>query len=295
MADVPEHPAALVARIDALATRRLTPCGVGSMVWRAWGRGRPLVLLHGASGSWTHWIRNVLPLAAHFHVLAPDMPGFGDSDLPPEPHTADMLADVIAAGLEAVVPPPEPFDMAGFSFGSIIAGLVAARVGGRLARLVLLGAGGLGLGAVPMPRLAQIEPGMTAADLERVHRHNLGALMIADPRNADDLAVHLQMENIRRARFKSGTIPISDFLLKALPSIRARLGGIWAERDAFMGPRAEHIAEGRRILASVEPDLDFRVIAGAGHWAIYEAADAANAALLDMLTNRDRFQPEEDP
>jgi pimeloyl-ACP methyl ester carboxylesterase len=206
-----------------------------------------------------------------------------------------MLADVIAAGLEAVVPPPEPFDMAGFSFGSIIAGLVAARVGGRLARLVLLGAGGLGLGAVPMPRLAQIEPGMTAADLERVHRHNLGALMIADPRNADDLAVHLQMENIRRARFKSGTIPISDFLLKALPSIRARLGGIWAERDAFMGPRAEHIAEGRRILASVEPDLDFRVIAGAGHWAIYEAADAANAALLDMLTNRDRFQPEEDP
>jgi pimeloyl-ACP methyl ester carboxylesterase len=295
MADVPEHPAALVARIDALATRRLTPCGVGSMVWRAWGRGRPLVLLHGASGSWTHWIRNVLPLAAHFHVLAPDMPGFGDSDLPPEPHTADMLADVIAAGLEAVVPPPEPFDMAGFSFGSIIAGLVAARVGGRLARLVLLGAGGLGLGAVPMPRLAQIEPGMTAADLERVHRHNLAALMIADPRNADDLAVHLQMENIQRARFKSGTIPISDVLLKALPTIRARLGGIWAERDAFMGPRAEHIAEGRRILASVEPDLDFRVIAGAGHWAIYEAADAANAALLDMLTNRDRFQPEEDP
>jgi pimeloyl-ACP methyl ester carboxylesterase len=283
MADVPERPAALMARIDALATRRRTPCGTGSMVWREWGKGRPFVLLHGASGSWTHWIRNVLPLAAHLRVLAPDMPGFGDSDMPPEPHTADMLAEVIAAGLEIVIPPPEPFDMAGFSFGSIIAGLVAARMGGRLARLVLLGAGGLGLGAVPMPRLAQIEPSMSQADLERVHRHNLGALMIADPRNADDLAVHLQMENIRRARFKSGTIPISDFLLKALPAIRARLGGIWAERDAFMGPRAEHIPEGRRILASVEPDLDFRVIAGAGHWSIYEAADAVNAALLDML------------
>ena len=295
MADLPEDPAALVAWIDALAARRVTPCGTGSMVWREWGRGRPLVLLHGASGSWTHWIRNVLALAAHVRVLAPDMPGFGDSDMPPEPHTADMLADVIAAGLEAVVPPPEPFDMAGFSFGSIIAGLVAARMGGRLARLILLGAGGLGLGAVPMPRLAQIEPGMSHADLERVHRHNLGALMIADSRNADDLAVHLQMENIRRARFKSGTIPISDFLLKALPSIRARLGGIWAERDAFMGPRAEHIPEGRRILASVEPDLDFRVIAGAGHWSIYEAADAVNAALLDMLANRDRFPPEEGP
>ena len=31
------------------------------------------------------------------------------------------------------------------------------------------------------------------------------------------------------------------------------------------------------------PDLDFRVIPGAGHWAIYEAADEVNAVLLDML------------
>ncbi len=70
------------------------------MVWRSWGAGPPLVLLHGASGSWTHWIRNVLPLAARFRVLAPDMPGFGDSDAPPEPHTADGLADLVVAGLD---------------------------------------------------------------------------------------------------------------------------------------------------------------------------------------------------
>ncbi|HXA97799.1 MAG TPA: alpha/beta hydrolase, partial [Candidatus Dormibacteraeota bacterium] len=54
---------ALVARIDSLATRTVAPVGDGSMVWRSWGAGPPLVLLHGASGSWTHWIRNVLPLA----------------------------------------------------------------------------------------------------------------------------------------------------------------------------------------------------------------------------------------
>ena len=284
MGDAPEHPAAQVSRIGALATRRLTPCGAGSMVWRAWGEGRPLVLLHGASGSWTHWIRNVLPVAARHRVLVPDMPGFGDSDMPPEPHTADMLADVIASGLELVVPPPEPLDMAGFSFGSIIAGLVATRLGGRLGRLILLGAGGLGLGAMATPRLSQLTPGMSPAEVERVHRENLGALMIAEPRHADDLAVFLQMENIRRARFKSGTIPISDFLLKALPSIRARISGIWAERDAFMGPRAEHLEPCRRILAAAQPGLDFRVIAGAGHWAIYEAAGPVNAALLDMLS-----------
>ncbi len=282
MGDTSESPAAFVSRIDALATRELSPSGAGSMVWRVWGEGRPLVLLHGASGSWTHWIRNVPPLATRFRVLVPDMPGFGDSDMPPEPHTADTLAGVLTSGLDVVVPPPEQLDMAGFSFGGIIAGLVAARMG-RVRNLVLLGAGGFGLHPMATPRLSQIEPDMTPAEIERVHRENLQILMIAEPRNADDLVVFVQMENVRRARFKSGTIPTSDILLKALPSIRARIGGIWAGRDAFAASRAERVEEYRRILASVQKDLDFRVIADSGHWTAYEAAEQVNAALFDML------------
>ncbi len=115
-------PAKQVAAVDALAARRQTRAGGVSMVWRTWGEGRPLLLLHGASGSWTHWIRNVLPLAAHFRVLAPDMPGFGDSATLSEPHTADRLAAAVAAGLDEILPAPAELDLAGFSFGGIIAG-----------------------------------------------------------------------------------------------------------------------------------------------------------------------------
>ena len=87
----------------ARATRTVTRVASGAMVWRAWGAGPPLVLLHGASGSWTHWIRNVLPLAERFRVLAPDMPGYGESDAPPEPHTADRLADLVTAGIDQIL------------------------------------------------------------------------------------------------------------------------------------------------------------------------------------------------
>lgn len=253
------------------------------MTWRVWGAGRPLVLLHGASGSWTHWIRNVLPLAERFRVLVPDMPGFGDSDLPSGPHTADLLADAIAPGVDAVIGPSEDFDLVGFSFGAVIAGLVAARLGSRVRTLVLLGAGALGLTPIAMPTLTPIAPGSTAAEIARAHRENLRLLMIADARRIDDLAVFVQMENISRARFKSGSIPTSDVLLKALPAIRARLAGIWAARDAFSGARAERIEEHRRALAAVHPDLDFRVIPDAGHWIPFEAPEAVNAALLDVL------------
>jgi 2-hydroxy-6-oxonona-2,4-dienedioate hydrolase len=250
------------------------------MVWRIWGDGRPLVLLHGASGSWTHWIRNIRPLAARFRVFAPDMPGFGDSHVPPEPHTADALADLVASGLETIVAPPTELDIAGFSFGGIIGGLVAARLGRRVRTLVLLGAGGMALPRAPMPPLLQVQSDMARADVERVHRENLRILMMADPEKVDDLAVFVQMENIRQARFKSGTIPASDTLLKALPAIRARITGIWGGRDAFTAPR---LGDYRRVLASFQRDLDFRVIDGAGHWTTYEAADQVNAALLDML------------
>lgn len=273
----------LVSRVDALATRHSSPCAAGSMVWRVGGEGPPLVLLHGASGSWTHWIRNIVPLAERFRVQVPDMPGFGDSDLPPGPHTAERLAEIVAAGLDVVVPPPTPLDVAGFSFGGIVAGLVAARMGQRIANLILLGAGGFGLPPLGMPALSQIAPGMTPADVERVHRENLAVLMIADPRKVDDLAVFVQMENLRRARFKSGAIPVSDVLLRALPAIRARVGAIWAGRDAFAASSTERIDEYRQILLTVQPGLDFRVIADSGHWTPYEAAADVNATLFDML------------
>jgi len=278
-----EMPRDVVNRIDSLAARQTTACAGGSMVWRAWGRGEPLVLLHGASGSWTHWIRNVVPLGSRFRVLAPDMPGFGDSTAIPALHTADALADLVAHGVESVIPGSEPFDVAGFSFGGIIAGLVAARLGARVRTLMLFGAGGLGRLKAPMPTLLRAEPSMADAALARVHRENLRALMIADPDGADDLAVFVHAENIRRGRFKSGTIPESDALLRALPEIRAHISAAYGGRDAFVGGDLEGR---RRCLASAHPDVDFRVIPGAGHWVTYEAAGVVNGMVIDIARGR---------
>ena len=270
---------AAVAALDSRATRQPTPAGAGALVWRAWGEGRPLVLLHGAAGSWTHWLRNIPALAGRFRVLAPDLPGFGDSDTPPEPHTADLLAGLVSDGLDRVAPPPAPLDLAGFSMGGIVAGLVAARQGARVRTLVLIGPNGMGLRHAT-PALRRGRPGLTPDELRETHRQNLRILMLADPAAADDLAVHLQMENVRRARFKSGGIPQSDALLRALPAVRARIAGIWGERDAFAAP---YLDDRRQTLARFQPDLEFCIIEGAGHWVLYEAADRVNAVLLALL------------
>jgi len=275
-----EEPRSHVARIESLGARVVTEVACGDMVWRVWGAGPPLVLLHGASGSWTHWIHNVLPLAGHFRVLAADMPGYGDSDAPPEPHTADALADLVVAGIDQIAPPPAVLDLAGFSLGAIIGGLVAARLGARVRRFVLLGPGGLGLEPAPVRSLLRLEAGMSEEEVRHVHRQNLLTLMLARPESADELAVTLQIDNVARSRFRSGTIPVSDDLLRALPAIRAHLAGIWGGRDAFTG---HHLVESRQVLAAADPTLDAAVIEPAGHWVNYEAADEVNQLLEEWL------------
>jgi len=270
-------PAAVVARFEAEAERFTTPFDGGRMVWRRWGAGPPVVLLHGASGSWTHWIRNLEGLAERFAVLVPDMPGFGESDALPEPHTAERLADAVVAGLAAHA----RLDLVGFSFGGIVAGLAAARLGTRARRLVLLGPGGMAFRSdVGRLVLARVEPGMSEAEAREVHRANLQTLMLADPAAADDLAVHLQVDNLRRARFKSGTIPASDVLLRAMPGIRARIAALFGGRDAFAVP---YLDERRETLARFQSDLDFRVVAGAGPGVKNQAPATVNRALREML------------
>ena len=43
------------------------------------GRGDPLLLLHGFPETARGWSKMAPPLADHFHVIVPDLPGYGDS------------------------------------------------------------------------------------------------------------------------------------------------------------------------------------------------------------------------
>jgi len=281
----PADAAAVVAALDRRAERRDTTYAGGRVAWRLWGAGPPLVLLHGAQGSWTHWLANVDALAARFRLLVPDLPGYGDSDLPDGVAGVEDLAAAVAAGLDALVPPPALVDVAGFSMGGIVAGVLAARPDARVRALVLLGPNGLALPGGRTRPLRRLTRDLDAAGVAAVHRENLGILMLADPARIDDLAVHVQAENVRRTRFRSTGIPESDALLRALPAIHARLVALYGEHDAFAG---SGLADRRRALARFHPDLDFRVVPGAGHWTPYEAPEVVHAVFFGLLRGSDR-------
>ena len=263
MALISEKTVAIVEGVAAEAQRIETPCGDGGMVWRIWGGGPPLVLFHGGYGSWTHWIRNVLVLAREFTVIAPDLPGLGESATPPEPHTAEGLAAILVEGLDIVLPKDVAPHIAGFSFGGVLGGHVAAQLGDRLRALTIVGSNGLGLVRQPTT-LERVPAGAPVAEALAIHRHNLGVLMIADPSKIDELAVYIQSQNAPRGRVRSRRFSRTDTLARALPLVKARLDGIWGERDATA---RSHLEERARVLRSFQPGARFEVIAGAGHWA----------------------------
>ena len=279
---VTEDPQTVLDRLDSQAVRTETPCGDGAMVWRTWKGPAPdsqiLVLFHGGAGSWRHWVRNIPVLAQHYTVLAPDLPGLGESAFPHNGDDADAVAQVVADGLDAVIGPDTRYHVTGFSFGGAMACCVAAIHGARVRSVTIIGSSGVGPAgsAVELLKVRHLE-GQERID---THRINLNRLMIADPNKIDALALAIQDWNTVRSRLKTPTLSRSGALLRALDRIHVPLNGIWGEFDAPANPRAP-----ARVAALRErrPDADVRLIPGAGHWVAYEAPAQVNAMLLEML------------
>jgi pimeloyl-ACP methyl ester carboxylesterase len=113
----------------------VSPVSVG---YREWGRGRPLLLLHGGWGYAMYpFDRQAAALADRFHLIAPDRSGYGVSGpveaLGPRFHhaaAAETLAVLDALGWRDVA-------VWGHSDGAVIAVLMALAQPGRVDRLVL--------------------------------------------------------------------------------------------------------------------------------------------------------------
>jgi pimeloyl-ACP methyl ester carboxylesterase len=88
-----------------IAYRRVQAGGLNVFYREAGVPGAPkLLLLHGFPSS-SHMFRDLIPLlAADFHIIAPDLPGFGQTEMPPREqfaYTFDNFARVIEAFTEA--------------------------------------------------------------------------------------------------------------------------------------------------------------------------------------------------
>jgi pimeloyl-ACP methyl ester carboxylesterase len=131
---------------------------------------RALVLIHGMGGRWQHWLETIPFLSQYGRVLALDLPGFGNSELPAGGISLDGYADTAATLCRAVG--VERAVVFGHSMGGPIA-LRFATGHESLTEAIVLVAGATDtfnavLGLRATARLALQKPKKTAATLTEV-------------------------------------------------------------------------------------------------------------------------------
>ncbi|MGO4326343.1 alpha/beta fold hydrolase [Cupriavidus sp. 2TAF22] len=277
----PDTAAALaaVAALERQAGRTVTDAGGCRVVWRRFGQGRPLILLHGGHGSWLHWVRNIEALAARRTVWAPDMPGFGESgDIASE---LPLIAGTLAAAAAQLPGCADGFDLAGFSFGGLVAANVAANVtasAGAVGRLALLGSAGHAGVRRQQQALVDWRKAPDERALAQAMCHNLAAFMIADPARIDAMALHAHTESCRHTRFRSKPISRAGGLREALDRFGGDVLLAWGEHDVTAEPMAA-----AQAMAQGDARRQVRIVPGAGHWVQYEAHEQVNALLDGWL------------
>ena len=236
------------------------------------GTGEPLVFLHGAGGlDLDEQFLNAL--AENFHVYAPLLPGYGDSEECAE--LRDMLDftlhtwDVVAAlGIRNPI-------LVGFSMGGMIAAEMAAVAPNDVSRLVLISAAGLWLDDHPIPDLFSMLPFELPKYL--FHDEEAGAKAIGANIELTDPAF-LQTFLVRNARQlgAAGKIlfPIPERgLIDRLYRIHAKTLLIWGESDKLVPAVYAHAF--RKAL----PDAELVLIPEAGHMVTFEKTAAVAEAI----------------
>lgn len=107
------------------------------------GKGQTILLLHGFAANKDNWIRFAKYLTKDYHVVIPDIPGFGESSqIQNENYAAESQLKRIDRFTEVLK--LERFHLAGNSMGGMLAGMYGAKYPQKVLTLALLAPGGVG-------------------------------------------------------------------------------------------------------------------------------------------------------
>jgi pimeloyl-ACP methyl ester carboxylesterase len=236
---------------SALDTRFLDIAGLRAR-YLVRGSGPPVLVLHG----WGASIEAVLPVitglenAATVYTL--DLPGFGESALPPEPWGVEDYQAFVAAFMDAL--DVERAALVGHSNGGRIAIRMASTEPQRVSKLVLVDSAGIRPKRTLRwyRRVAIAKLGKHAARFLGRPGERLRDLLVARAGSTD----YLQAGAMRRTLVRL----VNSDLREHLPRIEAPTLLIWGSEDADTSLSAA------REMESLIPDAGLVVFEGAGHF-----------------------------
>ena len=274
----------------------------GTIAYTTAGTGEPMLLVHGLGGTRQTWRHVIDALAATHTVIAPDLPGHGQSGAPAGDyslgaHAAALRDLMIALGHSSTT-------VAGHSLGGGIALQFAYQFPGHTRRLILISSGGLGpelsvlLRAATLPGAARVVAGLSTLPT-RITRTLFqtvilpGLLARQDAGPAAALIRGLSGARERQAFLRTarsvvdwqGQTVSADRQLVLLTDIPVLIA--WGDNDRTIPP--EH----HQALARQLPDPHVVEIPNAGHYPHETAPAALVLAIHSFLISKTPFTYDE--
>src|ERR1051326_1457098 len=230
------------------------------------GSGVPLLLIHGLGGPRT-WQRVLEPLSQRFHLMAVDLPGFGETECQAGSYSTGEYAGFLLELLERVEAPKVV--LCGISWGGEVAVRVADLNPGRVERLILLCSSGFRrrpfAASQPFRRLVSaFLSGVVFRSRGMVDffsRRSYYSIVSRPPELCDQFIADLERPG-RKAAWSHALLSA----LKGDPEFKSRVSRlsmpllvVWGKNDAIVPVR--HALEFQRQ----RPDLTLELFSECGH------------------------------
>ena len=268
---------ALIDRIDVSVELSQTMAGTVKTAFLSAGDGFPVICLHGAGAGAVTWYPSIGAISKNFHVIAPDIVGYGESDKPDGAYDRAYFSKWLKTFLAALNIPKAHF--VGLSQGGAIAIQFVLDHPEMVDKLVLVDTGGLGA----QPSLASFI-GMLWLNTfpSSLANRFYSRYLLFDPGNRDANHGHYSVEVLKRVggkkAFRQGRgAAVSAVPADSLRQIEKDTLIIWGENDRLFPMEYGEAA------AKVIPNARLHRIPNAGHLPQMDQPEVFNEALCDFL------------
>jgi pimeloyl-ACP methyl ester carboxylesterase len=252
----------------------------GIVHYEAYGRGQPVILLHGWLGSWGYWLNTMEALTGQYRCYALDFWGFGESG---KRHSSYRLADFVGLvdqfmdrlGIETA-------PVVGHSMGGTVAISLALAKPNRVQRAIVVGSPVVGNSLNIFLRLAG-KPWIAAMVWQTPRLLQLGIKLFA-PFIVKDWQAWYQMitRDLSRTTLEAFFLSINSLhktdLRPHLPAMLTPVMGIYGAGDNVVAPSQA------KIISRTVPVSRVKIMAGSGHFPMLDEPEAFNNQLAEFLS-----------
>lgn len=252
----------------------------GIVHYEVFGRGKPVLLLHGWLGSWRYWMPTMESLADTYRTYAMDFWGFGDSDKPGNRYTFDDYVRQVGDFLDGLG--IAKISLVGHALGGVVALRTALEFPQRVDKLVLVDtpihgdslAGSLKMARNPLSRLVAgprtlVGPWMRALKKSSADWAQMYDEIVEDTERLDENAVRQSVENM-----------LGLDLRPKLSSLYTHTLVVYGEKDEFVDPeQIEIFAQGPIATSQVV------ILSGCRHFPFLDEPSKFNRLLKEFMAS----------